>query len=88
METGHYTLAAIAVSFAVIAMYYYLRLANAMFMHESRTNSPVVASWGVKSALFISAFATIAIGLFPNVFIRAIDWSLAGVDVNSISWLH
>jgi hypothetical protein len=48
----------------------------------------VVASWGVKSALFISAFATIAIGLFPNVFIRAIDWSLAGVDVNSISWLR
>src|SRR5512140_3865462 len=51
IETGHYTLAAIAVSFAVVAMYYYLRLANAMFMHESKVNSPVVASWGVRSAL-------------------------------------
>lgn len=88
IETGHYTLAAVAVGFAVIAMYYYLRLANAMFMHESRTDSPVVASWGVRSALFVTAFATIAIGLFPNVFIKAVDWSLSGVKVNSVSWLR
>jgi NADH-quinone oxidoreductase subunit N len=88
IETGHYTLAAVAVGFAVIAMYYYLRLANAMFMHESKSETPVIASWGVRSALFLSAFGTIAIGLFPNIFIRAVDWSLSGVDVNSISWLR
>lgn len=88
METGHYTLATAAVGFAVIAMYYYLKVANAMFMSEETNEVPVTPSLGVKSALFVTAAATILIGIFPNVFLKVIDWSLTGVTSNSIAWLR
>jgi len=88
IETGHYTLAGVAVAFSVVAMYYYLRMANAMFMHPSRTEGSVLPSWGIKSALFVTAAATIGIGLFPNIFLKAVDWSLSGVNVNTVAWLR
>ncbi len=88
IETGHYALAATAVVFAVIGMYYYLKVANAMFMREETNDVPVIASPGIKTALFITAAATILIGIFPNVFVKAVEWSLSGVHPNTVAWLR
>jgi NADH-quinone oxidoreductase subunit N len=77
METGHYTLAVVAVLFAVLGLYYYLRIANAAFMRDAVTSEPVKVAPSLGLALWISAVATLGIGLFPEVFLRAVNWSLA-----------
>lgn len=77
IETGHYVLAAVAVLFAVVGLYYYLRIANAMFMRTPSTDEPVPSVAGVNLALWVSAAATVVIGIVPNIFIRAVDWSVS-----------
>jgi NADH-quinone oxidoreductase subunit N len=76
IETGHYTLAALAVLYVAVALYYYMRVANAMFMRAALDAEPVRLSPAMSLALAITAFATIYIGLFPEWFIRAANWSL------------
>ena len=76
METGHFWLASLAVFYVAVSMYYYLRIANAMFMRPAIDAVPVTISWGMRTALAITAFATIVIGFWPDPFIRAVNWSL------------
>jgi NADH-quinone oxidoreductase subunit N len=76
IETGHYTLAAVAVLYAVFGLYYYMRIANAMLMRKAEDDRPVVLTAGMRTALGITGLATVAIGLFPEFFIRAVNWSL------------
>jgi NADH-quinone oxidoreductase subunit N len=87
IETGHYTLATIAVLFAVVALYYYLRVANAMFMREATSEDPVPSSHAMNFALLITATATVFIGLFPNFFIQAVNWSVANLGPAGIAML-
>jgi NADH-quinone oxidoreductase subunit N len=77
IETGHYTLASVAVLYAVVALYYYMRIANAMFMKQSADAEPVHLTPGMVTALGITGFATVAIGVFPNAFIEFVTWSLS-----------
>jgi NADH-quinone oxidoreductase subunit N len=76
IQTGHYSLAAIAVLYAVIGLYYYMRIANAMLMRQPVAADPVRLSPAMTLALGITAVATVGIGIFPNVFINAVNWSL------------
>ena len=47
IETGHYALAALAVLYSVFGLYYYLRIANAMFMREplEKESLPLSPAW-------------------------------------------
>ena len=76
MESGHYVLASLAVLYAVFGLYYYMRIANAMFMREALDKSRLPISVGMRAALGVSAFATVFIGIFPEQFIRLVTWSL------------
>ncbi|HYA25926.1 MAG TPA: NADH-quinone oxidoreductase subunit N [Terriglobales bacterium] len=76
MESGHYVLASLAVLYAVFGLYYYMRIANAMFMREALDKSRLPVSVGMKVALGVSAFATVFIGIFPDRFIRLVTWGL------------
>ena len=71
IQTGHYTLATVAVLFAVLGLYYYMRVANAMFMGEAQSDEAVYVSPGMKLALGVTTFGTVVIGIFPDLFIRA-----------------
>jgi NADH-quinone oxidoreductase subunit N len=77
IQSQHYVLATIAVLFAVIGLYYYLRIANAMLVRPAADDVPLVPSFGMKIALGVTALATIAIGLFPNPFIQFANTSLS-----------
>ena len=87
IETGHYVLASVAVLYAVVGFYYYLKVANAMFMGKAASEEPVPSTPAMSLALFITATATIALGLFPNVFIRAVDWSVTSLGPGGIALL-
>jgi len=69
----------------VFGMYYYLKIANAMFMGKARDSEPVSASFGLRVALLVTAIATVGIGIFPDRFIQAVNWSLSLTEANSIA---
>jgi NADH-quinone oxidoreductase subunit N len=86
METGHYVLASVAVLYAVVGLYYYMRIANAMFMKQAADAEPIHLSPGMATALGVTAIGTIGIGIFPNVFIQFVTWSLSAAgNVSSIT---
>ncbi len=87
IETGHYTLATVAVLFAVVALYYYLKIANAMFMGKAASEEPVPSTPAMSVALYFTAAATIVIGLFPNLFIQAVNWSVTSLNPAGIALL-
>jgi NADH-quinone oxidoreductase subunit N len=76
IESGHYILAALGVAYSVFGLYYYLKIANAMFMRESTQKERLPVSLGMRAALGLAACATIGIGILPDPFIRAVNWSL------------
>jgi NADH-quinone oxidoreductase subunit N len=76
IETQHYALAAIAVLYAVFGLYYYMRIASAMFMRPALDTERVRAGGAMWGALWVSLAATLVIGVYPEPFIRLINWSL------------
>ena len=76
IETKHYVLASLAVLYAVFGLYYYMRIANAMFMRDALDKTRLPISVGMRVALGVTAFATVYIGILPEQFIRAVNWSL------------
>jgi len=76
IESGHYVLAGLAVLYSVFGLYYYLRIANAMFMREATDKTRLPISVAMRFALGVSAFATVFIGMFPERFIKLVTWSV------------
>jgi NADH-quinone oxidoreductase subunit N len=76
IETGHYALASLAVIYAVFGLYYYMKIANYIFMREAIDKTRLPLSWGMRAGLGIAAFATVFIGIYPEPFIRTVNWSL------------
>jgi NADH-quinone oxidoreductase subunit N len=78
IESQHYWLASAAVLYALFGLYYYLRMANAMFMREipAGATARLPITIGMRVAVGITALATIAIGVFPEPFIHTVNWSL------------
>ncbi|HEY6370294.1 MAG TPA: NADH-quinone oxidoreductase subunit N [Candidatus Sulfotelmatobacter sp.] len=77
IESGHYALASLGVLYSVFGLYYYLKIANAMFMgkvEESEERLPI--SLSMRTALAVTGIATLYIGLLPNRFIEMVNWAL------------
>lgn len=86
IETGHYTLAALGVLYSVFGLYYYLKMANAMFMGQPEEGKLPV-SWSMRTALAITAFATLFIGIMPERFINLVNWSLGLTQTSPLAKL-
>jgi NADH-quinone oxidoreductase subunit N len=84
IETGHYLLAGAAVLYSVVGLYYYMRIGNAMFMRQPLHAEPVALGGGMRVALALTGFFTLAIGVYPEPFIRAVNWSLGIASSGSI----
>jgi NADH-quinone oxidoreductase subunit N len=78
IETGHYTLAALGVLYSVFGLYYYLKMANAMFMRQAQAEDSgrLPVSLAMRAALGVAGFATLFIGILPNRFIELVNWTL------------
>jgi NADH-quinone oxidoreductase subunit N len=76
IETGHYALASLGVLYSVFGLYYYLKMANAIFMGQPEERGVLPVSWMMRAALAVTAFATLFIGIMPDRFINLVNWSL------------
>ena len=85
IESGHYALAALAVLYSVFGLYYYLRIANAMFMREPLEKESLPLSPGMGVALAITALATLIIGINPNPMIKVVNGVLGLTQVTPIA---
>src|SRR5262249_28588659 len=87
MESGHYVLAALGVLYAVFGLYYYMKIANAMFMRQPLEQEKLPWSPAISLALFVTAAITLMVGLFPNPMIRTVDDVLGLTQVTPIAHL-
>jgi len=69
VQTGHITLAVLAVVFSVVSAFFYLRVVVLMYMNEPKETTAVCFPVGVSAALAIAAFVTIVGGIFPDSFV-------------------
>lgn len=87
IESGHYVLAALGVLYSVFGLYYYLRIANAMFMRQPLEQEKLPWSPAMSLALFVTAAITLMVGLFPNPMIRTVDDVLGLTQITPIAHL-
>ncbi len=87
IESSHYVLAGLAVLYALFGLYYYMKIANAMFMREGSDQSRLPVSLAMKVALGVTGLATVVIGVFPEHFIQMVNWSLGLVQTVPIASL-
>jgi NADH-quinone oxidoreductase subunit N len=76
IESQHFGLAALGVLYSLFGLYYYLKIANAMLMRAPMEAERLPISLGMRCAVGITALATIVIGIYPEPFIRGVNWSL------------
>jgi NADH-quinone oxidoreductase subunit N len=76
IESGHYGLSSLGVLYSLFGLYYYLKIANAMLMRAPLEAGRLPVSFGMRCAVGVTALATIVIGVFPEPFIRGVNWSL------------
>src|SRR5467141_1201612 len=80
VESGHYVLASVAVFYVLFGLYYYLKIANAMFIRQPLVSERLPVSLAMRCAVGVTALATIVIGVYPEPFIRGVNWSLGIVQ--------
>src|SRR5713101_5970748 len=80
IESGHYGLASLGVFYSLFGLYYYLKIANAMLMRAPMETERLPLSLGMRCAVGVTALATIVIGVYPEPFIRSVNWSLGIVQ--------
>ena len=77
IESGHYVLATLAVVYSVFSFYYYLKIANAMFMRQPQPGQErLPINIAMRIAIAVTGIATLYIGLLPNSFIELANWAL------------
>jgi NADH-quinone oxidoreductase subunit N len=77
IESGHYALASLGVLYSVFGLYYYLKMANAMFMGKAEAKEGrLPVSFAMRAALSVAGFATLFIGLLPDRFIQMVNWAI------------
>jgi len=88
VSTGHYVLAALGVLYSVFGLYYYLKIANAMFMRQpEKGEEKLPVSYAMRAALGLTGFATLFIGIMPNRFIELVNWALGIVQNPAVAKL-
>jgi NADH-quinone oxidoreductase subunit N len=79
IETQHYMLAVVAVLYVAVAIYYYFRIVRSMFLAEETEKAPLASSVGLRVALGVTGALTLAIGVYPEPFIRLAQTSLPAI---------
>src|SRR5690348_12247194 len=76
IQTRHYALAVVATLYVAVAIYYYFKIVRSMFVREVTEKAPLASSVGLRFAVALSGVLTLAIGVYPEPFIRLAQTSL------------
>ncbi|HUI57901.1 MAG TPA: NADH-quinone oxidoreductase subunit N [Bryobacteraceae bacterium] len=78
IQTQHYTLAVVATLYVAVAIYYYFKVVRSMFLSEptAAEKVPPATTFGLRLALGVSGFMTLAIGVYPEPFLKLAQTSL------------
>lgn len=69
VKGGYIWLAIIGVMNSLVSVYYYLRITVLMYMRPAEADlGPIPFTYGLTFAVGLTAFATLAIGIFPGFF--------------------
>ncbi|HTT21363.1 MAG TPA: NADH-quinone oxidoreductase subunit N [Candidatus Sulfotelmatobacter sp.] len=86
IESKHYVLAGLGVLYSVFGLYYYLKIANAMFMRQpEKGEERLPVSFAMRVAVAVTGIATLYIGLLPNQFIEMVNWALGIVQQPNVA---
>jgi NADH-quinone oxidoreductase subunit N len=70
LQTGHVALAVVAALYVAVAIYYYFRIVKSMFISDLTEKLPLTTSFGLRVALGVTGVLTLAIGIYPEPFLR------------------
>ncbi len=88
VSSGHYALASLGVFYSVFGLYYYLKIANAMFMGKvEKDEEKLPIGLTMRAAIALTGIATLYIGLLPNSFIELVNWALGIAQNPSVARL-
>ncbi len=76
IETHHYLLAVVGTLYVAVAIYYYFRIVRSMFVGQLVEQAPLATSFGVRLALGVAGVMTLAIGIYPEPFLRMAQGSI------------
>ncbi|HYW43054.1 MAG TPA: NADH-quinone oxidoreductase subunit N [Bryobacteraceae bacterium] len=76
IQTQHYTLAVVATLYVAVAIYYYFKIVRSMFVREETETAPLSSSFGLRLALGVTGVLTLAIGIYPEPFLRLAQTSV------------
>jgi NADH-quinone oxidoreductase subunit N len=76
IQTRHYALAVVATLYVAVAIYYYFKIVRSMFIREATEKAPLASSLGLRVAVYASGLLTLAIGVYPEPFLRLAQTSL------------
>jgi len=76
IQTKHYSLAIFATLYVAVAIYYYFKIVRSMFIREVTEKAPLASSFGLRLALVVSGVLTLAVGIYPEPFLRLAQTSL------------
>jgi len=69
-EAGHGMLVFLGAVLAVVALFYYLRIARAMYMNEPKDETPLETPLGVKLAILLCLAGVLGMGVYPAPFLE------------------
>jgi NADH-quinone oxidoreductase subunit N len=76
IQTGHNTLAVIAVLNAAISLYFYFRIVVSMFMRDATERTGMVFAPGLTVVLGVAVVVTMFIGIYPDPFIALAQYAM------------
>ena len=65
IAAGYVWLAAVAVFFAVIGLFYYLRVVRLMYFEVSNEKAPIIPDSDMRVAISVNALAILFVGIYP-----------------------
>lgn len=81
VRAGMTWLAVIAVIFAIIGAYYYLRVIKLMYFDRAEDKTPLTPSLDMKVVMSANGLAVLALGIYPSALMTLCAGALAGSNI-------
>ena len=71
-EAGYLGLVLLGALLSVVALFYYLKVARALYIEPPPNKNHINSNWAMHLALFLTSAAVVIIGLYPSPLVKAV----------------